>query len=1010
MRFTGSWRHHLAACLMLSAHLAIAAAPAASLDLVRPEPLDQTRIMSIAAGAAMIDGVVTSVVQDPSGFIWAGTTAGLLRYDGYRLRAYVVGDDGKQNLGTSFVNVLLPAKDGRLWIGTGQNGLFLFDPARNLWSRFLQQPAELQAANSVNVRALAHDPDGSLWVGTAGGLHHISADQARIDAIKLGAGSADNRVEALLVDAAGTVWSGSWNGLQRRARGGQFAPVLADGGSARLLAGKVVTMLGQAQDGRIWVGTQQGDLLVLDASGHLAQAAPADGGSSAVYAMTAGEPGQVWVARGDGLERRAAADARLLQHIGHAQDKPWALANADLRALLRDKAGALWLGSYGGGLQMFTPFSPGLWVRRPDGEAQSILAESDVRSVLQLAGGEIWVGTAGRGVAVLDPQLRVRADIRPGKGFEPGVVGGLAQTRDGHVWVGSEQGLHEFSPQRQPIGHYAIGNGRARRLLAGADGKLWVAALNGLFVHVPGEAEIRPVLLTDGTRLSSSMSALTEDDKGNLWCGGDGGIFRVGAGELRAQLLQAPADPERDPNGATPVVTGMLFAHQTLWVDTARGLHRLRMQGGQHARLERVTGTFDPGFKSFGANLLEDARGRIWTQRAVFDPAKGDYYQLSQADGVDIGPDWFRAYTKLADGRMLFGGKKGLLMVDPARFGPWLYEPPLVATELRIDGVPQPLASAREQLLLQPGQRGFSLEFAALDFSDPLRNQYRYQLKGFDRDWIDTRADLRVASYSNLDPGDYVLQVRGSNRAGVWSAQTLTIGVRVLPAWYQSWWFKLVLASLVLASGYAILRTRTAMLKQRQRVLEGQVAQQTERLVEANRDLSGANAELQVSNDTLRQLGEVGRDVTNEMSIDSVFESLYRHADGLLDASLFSIFRLSDDHLQLELVFGVADGQPLAARVIAFDCATAIGAQVARERREIVLEFSPGRESAAPADAADMLSVIYAPLVIDDHLLGVMTVQTRRAYAYGERERMIFRSLCSYGAIALAMRARRSAA
>ena len=170
----------------------------------------------------------------------------------------------------------------------------------------------------------------------------------------------------------------------------------------------------------------------------------------------------------------------------------------------------------------------------------------------------------------------------------------------------------------------------------------------------------------------------------------------------------------------------------------------------------------------------------------VYDPATDRLDELTAADGVDLGTGWILGRSKTADGRMLFGGSKGLLVVRPERFDASTGAPPLLITELLINGQRQSAGGIRDGLQLAPEQRSFSLGFSAVDYSAPGRIRYAYQLQGFDPDWISIAADSRVASYSNLDPGEYLLRVRATNRSGLWSPHELAIELRILPAWRQT--------------------------------------------------------------------------------------------------------------------------------------------------------------------------------------------------------------------------------
>lgn len=827
----------LASLLALVALLMLLPAP---LRAAPPPTLDEPRFHAVANSDRIPHGVVSSLTQDHAGFLWVGTSAGLLRYDGYRFRHFVGQFSGGQpQLGGSFIRSLLVARDGRLWIGTDSDGLASLDPVTERITMHRSDAANPGALAAGTVRALAEDRDGSVWVGTIGhGLDRFERDSGRIEHFRAtGTAGAlvDDRVSALLVDRRGTLWVGTWNGLMRRPAGARaFEPVFSAPGGEPNLARRIVTRVYEPQDGRIWVGTQQGEVAVIDAAtgqGRLLPPAP-DGNPGAVYDIVGAPPRQVWVARASGIEVRAVDDGHLVRRLRHEPGNANSLAGNEVRALLRDRAGWLWAGGYGGGLQRHDPGNTSIRVRRHDGGHGGVLADPNVRSVLQLASGEIWLGTQENGIAILDAELNLVGALpaEPGspRGLGGGRIGSLAQTTDGSVWVGSDAGLYQVRPDRQGLRMHQAGNGRARRLLAARAGGLWIATQDGLFRHDPASGRITRLPTRDAPELRGDVNALAEAADGTLWIGAESGLYVLPPG---AGAMQPVTASEQDTLAHRSVLGLLIDRAGRLWIDTPAGLHRLLRWDGRQAAFERTAERHGFGGQSFGANLLEDGRGRIWTHMAVFDPGNGQYHALTAADGVDIGTGWFRAYDRAADGRLLFGGSKGLLVVRAERFDGWTYAPPLVVSELRIDGQAHSAgALAQEGLTLRPGQRSFSVEFAALDYSDPSRSRYAYRLENFDRDWVGTGADYRVASYSNLAPGHYTLRVRGTNRSGAFSSKELAIAVQVLPAWWQTWWARgLGLAGAALLV-LAVVQLRTALLRRQRLALEQKVGERTAEL------------------------------------------------------------------------------------------------------------------------------------------------------------------------------------
>jgi hypothetical protein len=248
---------------------------------------------------------------------------------------------------------------------------------------------------------------------------------------------------------------------------------------------------------------------------------------------------------------------------------------------------------------------------------------------------------------------------------------------------------------------------------------------------------------------------------------------------------------------------------------------------GRQARFDRVSARHGVLHRPFGVNLQQDGRGRLWTHMYLYDPRSDRLQELTAADGATQGTGWFRSHAVLADGRLVFGGSHGLLVVDPEAFAPPAAPVPLRWTGLRVDGRPRPAPPADPRVTLQPGERQLSVEFASLDFTGPQRTRYAHRLVGVDTDWVRGGSDFRVASYGNLPPGRYRLEVQASNRADAWTPQPLVLTVEVLPAWWQRPGVQALAALAVMvasAAGVAALvRRRTRTLQRQRAVLEARV-------------------------------------------------------------------------------------------------------------------------------------------------------------------------------------------
>ena len=757
---------------------------------------------------------VAALAQDTQGFLWIATGDGLARFDGLSLQPQPLSAGPRtveRNLG--WVRTLLGARDGRVWIGTETRGLAVYDP-HDEQIRLLEPDVRAQPT----VFALAEGRDGSVWAGSlGGGLRHFDPEGRSLEVWRADARTGslpDNRVQSLLVDRDGSLWVGSWGGLSRQ-RGNRFEAVGPE------LAGQTVQALHQTRDGALWAGTASGDLLRIGPQGqrlHLAA-----GPAGAITALAEPEPGVLWVGHELGIELRDASTGQLWHWLRHQPLAPRGLAGDAITTLLTDASGVLWVAGLGVGLQRRDPSPGALQVRGAELDPSSPLANANVQAVLARRDGSVWVATDSSRLAVLNAQLQV-VGVGPQAGAR---VRSMAEMPDASVWLGLEGRLLEWDAQGRRRRELKHEGGAAQGLLAGRDGQLWLAASDGLWRLDAGASRLRRVDRRGGRPLRGEVHALSEAPDGSLWVASSEGLLVMAPGEQQL-------DPVRSPPGeglGSPIVIGLLFDRQgQLWLDTAvSGLHRLRDWQGGLARFDRVSERLGDAGQPFGANLLDDEQGRIWTQMRVYDPAADRITRLGAADGVRIGMPWFHAYARTQDGRLLFGGTRGLLEVRAQDWQPVAARPSLRFAHLQLDGRPQPVLPALQGLVLPPGTQRLLVDIGMLDTLDASQQTYEFRVDGLDRDWQTSFPGQRQISLLPLLPGDYRLRVRAG--AG---APELLLPLQMQPAWWQTAWARSGAVLAVLAGFALLLRWRTRQLVAQQRMLEQRVQERTQALEDAS--------------------------------------------------------------------------------------------------------------------------------------------------------------------------------
>ncbi len=829
------------------------AAASASHSAERWAGLADTVFQHLVRDNELPNGAIpTAAAQDGDGFLWIGSQNGLARWDGYHFRLYRAHPGQPGELPDNFIQTLLTDAQGVLWIGTSSGGLARYDREHE---RFVAYPVGAKGLSHVSVRAIADDGDGGVWVATEAGLDHVEAGSDVIEHLRHSdedpASLPDNRIRALLRDRHGTLWVGTATALTR-----------LDKGSARFervplpaAPGTVPAPRSFLEDtaGRIWIGTVRQGAYVIDshASGARAvqesDAAHSTLQSEGVSSIVEVVPGQVWLGTlGQGIVAVDVANSRT-RRMRRDLTQPASLADDSIQGMFKDRSGLIWICS-DRGISRHDPSHPGVITVFGASSRPDSISDPDVDAILPMPDGKIWLGLGSKGIDVIDPYgARVAAlrpdPLRPEAALPKDYINAFAASDNSDVYVGTEGGLYRVErtaraaarvavPQRDPAAPVWA--------LLLDNNVLWVGGYDGLWavqLDSSGSAVSRADSISGLT--DQRITTLSRGDGNSLWIGTKNGLNRL---DLRTHVVERILPDPADPTAlAAGYITSLLTdARGRLWVATFGGGVNLLQARGPDGRPKFARLGTAQGLNNDNADkLLQDSRHNIWVGTddglAVINEETLAVRALRRAEGLPICSYWVGSGATTTQGEMLFGGAGGLTVVKPGQLTRWTYQPPVVITDIRIGG--KPAGGARQPLRIAPGANSIAVEFAALDYSAPERNRYAYRLDGFDSAWIDTESSHRVAAYTNLPPGDFTLQLRGSNRDGVWSETTMALPVRVLPDWYQTMTFRVAVALLAAALVAALVQGRTVYLRRSQRDLERQVVERTAELRESQRQL-----------------------------------------------------------------------------------------------------------------------------------------------------------------------------
>lgn len=767
--------------------------------------------------------VVLGLAQDRRGFLWSATPGGAARWDGYRMTVFRHSDQDPSSIPEDILTAAVADRSGQVWFSTASGVIVRYDESAQGFVAYRDQ-----GKGFGRPFGMAFDHKGGLWVASRRGLFRLD--------IATGMWRPENTVPrgeigSVLVDRAGRVWAGTVEGLMAQNGDGQpFSAVTMP----NLLAGDMVSALYEDGKGILWFGTRSGYVGTIDDGDGTASLVPALTQSGhRVTAFAEPRPGVLWIGEYGGGIRELRHESGAVRQFTRDPANASSLGDDTVTALLVDASGLVWTSSLGG-LHRYIPANKSIVTMVA--QAPYGLPGRDVRSVAAAADGKVWLGFRVEGLALMDGRADVVKPSGAGRwplDLPPGMVQAIADASDGQIWAGMPGGLFQIDVKSGLVMPYEALIGANIRALLHDETDLWVGGSMGL-ARIPLNGAPPQFFKNDPTRETSlsdnSVSAIYRDSRQRVWVATQRGFNLLENPQtgLFRRVFNAPLDRESLPSDVVSSIAEDKFGR--LWLATANGIGVFdpedgwRNQGGK-AKFLRL-GMADGLSSGTILSVIEGAGGRIVAGTgnglAVIDPETFSVRAPGPADGLQIGTFWAGAATQLTDGTLALGGFGGMAVVRPDALPQWTFQPPVAATQVRVGGrVVNPL----REIVVGPDDGGVQVDFAALDFSDPERSKYAYRLN--ERDWTSADSHHRTASYTNLAPGLHRLEIKGTNSVGVWG-DPLVLGIRVLPAWHQTLWFRLLAILTIIAALAATYQGRKVYYQRRERDLNRQIDAKTE--------------------------------------------------------------------------------------------------------------------------------------------------------------------------------------
>ncbi|MBC3806680.1 PAS domain S-box protein [Undibacterium seohonense] len=840
------------------------------LGLISPHSLanlsSELRFQRLASlGADQLS--VLSLLQDRQGFIWIGTNnAGLYRFNGYQSEKYQSDATNLASLPHDRISALFEDKDGQIWVGT-QNGLARFNAETNNFTRFTPSSG---VNNQRIIKSIVADGKAGFWLATWGGLQHFdpatgrftlySHDPNRLDSI------ASNDLNAIAVDPRGGVWAGTWPaGIDYLAPGARsFQHYRIDTESAPDSKLNIVRSMYLDPQSNLWIGTENG-VVLWHSESDWSSRRRLDTPASRVNNIYADRHGVVWAATlSAGLLRWNTNTKQFTQFVKHAID-PYSLPSDDVRAILHDRGGMLWVATLTDGIAITNLNSRGFRRIIPfDADAQNPRPNNSIGRIVGAPDGKLWLAN-NNGLALFDPDngnvlKQFRSDKKRATALSNDLVYSIHQQANGPLWVGTSVGLNRLD---SPDGVFAvmhfgsIADDYINVIAAGDAGILWLGTGNSLIRYDTTTGTHRKFISDPAdpdSRSAKGTTTILQDSRRRLWAGSEwvGGGLDV-LDQNTGKFRHFRHDPKNPSSISADNISSLHEdAKGRLWVGAVNGLNQIITEADGTIRFQHFTAKGSIGAAKIVA-IESDLQGKLWLSTVNglirFDPESATVDAYTASDGLS--DSFSGASYRDAKGVLYFGGTKGMSAVYPDSVQRFSTPPQIAITDISVfnrslksgkasSGVSlSGSVTAPKSLRIEQQESVFSLEFAALHFTNPTLNRYAYRLEGFDRDWVEVDAEHRNATYTNLNPGDYVFQVKASNDTGLWSENLASLKIVIPPKYWQTIWFRWLALVLVVGLLFGVYRWRVAHLTRDQLRLEALVAVRLQELLaqqQLNRD------------------------------------------------------------------------------------------------------------------------------------------------------------------------------
>ncbi|MFC2083752.1 two-component regulator propeller domain-containing protein [Bacteroidota bacterium] len=769
---------------------------------------------------SLSENAVYEIYEDRSGILWIGTGAGgLNQFDPKtgKFKIYTHDPNDPNSLSDNAGYEICEDRSGILWIGTDAGGLNQFDPKTGKFKIYTHNPNNPNSLSSNLITSIYEDNSGILWIGTRKqGINKY--DRNKVTFIhykhdpKIANSLNSNRISGIYEDESGILWIGTWSdGLNEFDRAnGTYRYYKKDSNDPNSINHNNISSILEDKTGTLWIGTDGGGLNIFDRT------------------------------------------KRTFKHYELDHDKVNSLSDNNITFIYEDRAGFIWVGTSGGGFNKFDPgllkkgrenflrfkkprqkYKPGLFtsiekLKKNNRSIASLLEVGNNKNLIKTFDiqneTKVLIVSTGEGldntqmdyswIENKDEKKIWSMDYKKSL-FAGGAVCNIIQVEIDTLKPGKYK-LHYSSDNRHSYGNWVALGPPDKPELWGVE-VFSITEEEETYIREKLKKQIEPNSIS-----GNSVTCMVEEKNGIFWIGTQNGLNRF---DQRKNVFKIYKHDPYNPNSLSD--NNVLSIHQDktglIWIGTKNGLNKFDPRLNQDKNEIFIHFTEQDGLPSnviYG--ILEDEYGNLWLSTkkglAKFNPGfnKQPYFKnYFKEDGLQGNVFRKGAYHKSKSGEMFFGGTNGLTAFS-SHSDINFFIPKIVITDFQLFNQPveigsddSPLSkhiSETDEIILSYEQNVFSFEITLLHYAEPKKNRYAYLMEGFDNEWIYPNTMSPLVTYMQLDPGNYVFRVKGSNSDGVWNEEGTSICVIITPPWWATWWAYIIYGLFLVTIIYSLRR------------------------------------------------------------------------------------------------------------------------------------------------------------------------------------------------------------